>query len=130
MKYSEMRHKLPLLIDFDGTLCKSHEYKFKGDGIIEGEPVHRAIERLREYEAAGFETVIFSTRCRSIEGQTAIMRWMSYAFMSHSFGLGLPYRLSCTKEDCYCQIDDKSFGYENMPTVKELMEWSPWWWRG
>ena len=68
MKYSEMRHKLPLLIDFDGTLCKSHEHKFKEDGIIEGEPVHRAIERLREYEAAGFEIVIFSTRCRSQAG--------------------------------------------------------------
>lgn len=60
-----MNHKKRLLIDFDGVI---HKYS-KGwhDGSIYDGAVEGALDKLQMLHDAGFELVIFSTRCEGLE---------------------------------------------------------------
>lgn len=64
-----MNHKKRLLIDFDGVI---HKYS-KGwhDGSIYDVPVDGAFDKLQMLHDAGFELVIFSTRCEGVESFNA-----------------------------------------------------------
>lgn len=63
-----------ICLDFDGVV-HSYTSGWQGDAIISDPPVpgtKRAIEMLR----MDYEVKIYSTRCRSLAGRTAVERWL------------------------------------------------------
>lgn len=112
-------------IDFDGCLAR---YDGKFDKELLGEPNPGAIEALKNYLAADFHVIIFTTRAESPEAAATIMNWLLDNDLVREEGQ--PGRLTITayKLPAVLYIDDRAFKFEGKwPTPKDIREFKPYW---
>lgn len=63
--------KQTVVFDFDGVI-HSYTSGWQGETVIPDPPVPGIKEAIAEIRAAGYEVVVVSTRCRTLEGMMAI----------------------------------------------------------
>lgn len=131
-----------LCLGFDGVL---HAYStWKGPELIDGRPVHGAINALILYQQ-NFVVAVYSARSAYPQGRKAMMTFLyengigfdmiawNDAF-SETKGDALDYdiqpiRFPTTKPPAEVTIDDRSYPPWNgvFPSVDELLNFHPWW---
>ena len=67
--------KKTVVFDFDGVI-HSYTSGWKGEGVIPDPPVPGIKEAINEIRAAGYEVVVVSTRCASVQGHGAVRAWL------------------------------------------------------
>lgn len=67
--------KKTVVFDFDGVI-HSYTSGWKGEGVIPDPPVLGIKEAINEIRAAGYEVVVVSTRCASVQGHGAVRAWL------------------------------------------------------
>ena len=89
-------------LDFDGVIHQMEEWK--GDAVIDGPPIYRAVESIKSLRADGFTVKVNSTRCRCEEGRVAIKEWLEK--------LGIEVDEICEhKPPALCYLDDRSITF-------------------
>jgi len=117
--------KRTLAVDFDGVI---HSYKqpWKGPAVIPDPPIPGAIEWLRA-ASERFQIMIFSARCNSDEGITAMINWLR--------SWGVPdavlkeFIFEPGKPSAFAFIDDRAIqflgDFTELP-VTDLGKFKPW----
>lgn len=67
--------KKTVVFDFDGVI-HSYTSGWKGESVIPDPPVPGIKEAINEIRAAGYEVVVVSTRCASVQGHGAVRAWL------------------------------------------------------
>lgn len=70
-----MNVKKTVVFDFDGVI-HSYTSGWKGEGVIPDPPVPGIKEAINEIRTAGYEVVVVSTRCASVQGHGAVRAWL------------------------------------------------------
>lgn len=68
--------KKTVVFDFDGVI---HSYKsgWKGMSVISDPPVPGIGKAISKLRSAGYEIVVVSTRCASVDGMTAVKQYLA-----------------------------------------------------
>jgi phosphoglycolate phosphatase-like HAD superfamily hydrolase len=67
--------KKTVVFDFDGVI-HSYTSGWKGIDVIPDPPVPGIKEAIGEIRDAGYEVVVVSTRCATLEGLKAVFQWL------------------------------------------------------
>lgn len=67
--------KKTVVFDFDGVI-HSYTSGWKGASVIPDPPVPGIKEAISDIRCAGYEVVVVSTRCATIEGHGAVRAWL------------------------------------------------------
>lgn len=96
--------KQTVVFDFDGVV---HSYKsgWKGNECIPDPPVDGIGSAITQIRAEGYEVVIVSTRCSTLEGRQAIRRWLD------KYGIVVDDVLA-EKPPAVCHIDDRAICFD------------------
>ena len=112
--------KQTVVFDFDGVI---HSYKsgWQGPTIIPDEPVEGIKEAIAEIRKAGYEVVVVSTRCESIEGQNAIMQYL----MKHGIEFD---NIRKEKPPAIVYIDDRAICFDGNSgsLLERIRNFQPW----
>jgi hypothetical protein len=94
--------KQTICLDFDGVL---HRYSqgWQGETVLEG-PSDGARDFCLALQLAGYDLVIQSSRAKSFEGKTAIMKWLA----EHSFPA---MRVEHEKPIAVLYVDDRGYRF-------------------
>lgn len=68
--------KKTVVFDFDGVI-HSYTSGWHGEDVISDPPVPGIREAIADIREAGYEVVVVSTRCASMEGMSAVGEWLS-----------------------------------------------------
>lgn len=116
--------KQTVVFDFDGVI---HSYKsgWQGPTIIPDEPVEGIKEAIAEIRAAGYEVVVVSTRCESLEGQNAISEYLK----KHGIEVD---RIMKEKPPAIVYIDDRAICFDGKADslLEKIQRFQPWYQRG
>jgi len=112
--------KQTVVFDFDGVI---HSYKsgWQGPTTIPDEPVKGIKEAIAEIRKAGYEVVVVSTRCESIEGQNAIMQYL----MKHGIEFD---NIRKEKPPAIVYIDDRAICFDGNAgsLLERIRNFQPW----
>lgn len=116
--------KQTVVFDFDGVI---HSYKsgWQGPTVIPDEPVEGIKEAIAEIRKSGYEVVIVSTRCETLEGQAAIMKYLN----EH----GIEYdNIRKEKPPAIVYIDDRAICFDGNADslLEKIQRFQPWYQRG
>jgi len=122
-------HKPIVAIDVDGVL---HRYvKWKAADVLDGLPVHGAMEALKGYIEAGLEVWIVSSRLSCAEGDAATRSWV-LLWLCDAFGIVEGGKLydslvfSVGKPPAVLLIDDRAYCFcGKFPTPEEIKAFKP-----
>lgn len=118
---AKKQFKPAVAIDFDGVL---HAYTttWTCPGEIHDGPTPGALEAVKEYEAAGFDLIVYSARAQAPEGKAAIREWLK----KHGFPSSM--MISKKKPSAVLYIDDRGYHFDgtNWPSVEFLQKFRPW----
>lgn len=98
-----MEEKKTIVLDFDGVV---HSYisGWKGANHIPDPPVPYVAEAIDTLKEAGYEIVIWSTRCVYLKGRQAIRDWLI------QWGITVDSIVS-VKPSCICFVDDRAITF-------------------
>ena len=108
-----------VVFDFDGVI---HSYTSGWQGSDAATPpvsgIKEAIDHIR---AAGYRVVVVSTRCRSVEGQYAIARWL------RENGIEVD-NITSEKPPAVCYVDDRAITFDGHPEtlLERIVNFQPW----
>lgn len=98
--------KKTIVFDFDGVI-HSYTSGWQGETVISDKPVLGIDKVLKELHDNNYEIAIVSTRCKSIEGRTAIENWIDM------YGLTQYIDKICKeKPPAICYIDDRAICFD------------------
>jgi hypothetical protein len=110
-------------LDFDGVLSDYSGWRGH-DAPLEA-PVAGAIQAIRDYQDAGFEVVIYTTRADSVKSIARIIQWLKE--------WGLEYArvnkidITSLKPPAIIYIDDLAFCFQGIfPSVKFVTDFKTW----
>ena len=111
-----------VVFDFDGVI-HSYTSGWQGEGNIPDPPVQGIREALKEIHDAGYEVMVVSTRCATIEGHGAIEAWL------YDNGLREYIDKVCReKPPAIAYIDDRAICFDGHPEtlLKKIQNFQPW----
>ena len=111
-----------VVFDFDGVI-HSYTSGWQGEGNIPDPPVQGIREALKEIHDAGYEVMVVSTRCATIEGHGAIEAWL------YDNGLREYIDKVCReKPPAIAYIDDRAICFVGHPEtlLKKIQNFQPW----
>ena len=99
-----MEEKKTIVLDFDGVV---HSYisGWKGANHIPDPPVPYVAEAIDTLREAGYEVIIWSTRCADRDGRQAIKSWLKEWNITVN-------RVAITKPPCICFVDDRAITFK------------------
>lgn len=112
-----------IALDFDGVL--SDYTGWKGHSAPFDPPVDGAIQAIRDYQDAGFEVVIFTSRADSVGSIRRITDWL------HTYGLEHRRITAITitnhKPPAIVYLDDRAICFTGtFPSVEEIHNFKTW----
>lgn len=112
--------KKTVVFDFDGVI-HSYTSGWKGDSVIPDPPVPGIKEAIDEIRDAGYEVVVVSTRCATVQGQGAVRGWL----LDHGIEVD---GVMMKKPPAICYIDDRAICFDgNAGTLLERIQtFKPW----
>ena len=115
--------KQTVVFDFDGVI---HSYKsgWQGPTTISDEPVKGIKEAIAKIRNAGYEVVVVSTRCESIEGQKSISEYLE----KHGIEVD---RIMKEKPPAIVYIDDRAICFDGKSDklLERIEQFKPWYQR-
>lgn len=112
------------LIDFDGTL-HAYKTKFTTETEIHDGPIDGAINFVMDLLDAGFDVVIFSTRCSNYKFKKAAIEWFEKYGMPRAYSYGLEF--TNIKGHHEFIMDDRAINFSGKyPSIEELKAFKPW----
>ena len=115
-----MRLAPTIAIDFDGVI---HSYTSGWTGIedIPDPPVPGIREAIDDIRRAGYQVVIYSTRCVRQTGQSAIIKWLD------KYGIVVDDIVK-EKPPAIVYIDDRAICFDGKPDnlLNKIQTFTPW----
>ena len=112
--------KQTVVFDFDGVI-HSYTSGWKGPDIIPDPPVPGIKEAIAEIRAAGYEVVVVSTRCATVQGQGSVRAWLL------DKGIDVD-RVCMEKPPAIVYIDDRAICFDGNPAtlLGKIQTFKPW----
>ena len=112
--------KQTVVFDFDGVI-HSYTSGWKGPAIIPDPPVPGIKEAIAEIRAAGYEVVVVSTRCATLDGLYAIKEYLE----RHDIEVD---NISMEKPPAIVYIDDRAICFDGNPAalLGKIQTFKPW----
>lgn len=113
-------NSLTVVFDFDGVI-HSYVSGWKGESIIPDPPVKGIKEAIDAIRAAGYIVTVVSTRCRSSEGFSAIVRYLENNDI-------IVDNVTAEKPPAIVYIDDRAICFDGHPEtlLNKIKEFKPW----
>lgn len=110
-----------VVFDFDGVI-HSYSSGWQGPCVISDSPVPGIKEAIVDIRAAGFEVVVVSTRCSSVQGQGAVRAWL----LDNGIEVDA---VKMEKPPAICYIDDRAITFDGHPeklldTIRCFKPWN------
>ena len=114
--------KQTVVFDFDGVI-HSYTSGWKGFSEIPDPPVSGIKEALKEIHDAGYEVVVVSTRCHSLDGMKAISKYLEENNMAEHVD-----RICADKPAAIVYIDDSAICFDGKPEtlLNKIKTFKPW----
>lgn len=114
--------KQTVVFDFDGVI-HSYTSGWKGSSEIPDPPVSGIKEALKEIHDAGYEVVVVSTRCHSLDGMNAISKYLEENNMAEYVD-----RICADKPAAIVYIDDRAICFDGKPEtlLSKIKTFKPW----
>lgn len=114
--------KKTVVFDFDGVI-HSYTSGWKGVTCISDPPVPGIDRSLKALQDAGYEVVVVSTRCSTVEGQAAIESWLDEYGIAH-----LVNRVCKEKPPAVVYVDDRAICFDGDPDslLEKIENFKPW----
>lgn len=112
--------KKTVVFDFDGVI-HSYTSGWKGPSVIPDPPVPGIKEAISEIRAAGYEVVVVSTRCSSVQGQGSVRAWL----LDHGIEVDA---VKMEKPPAIVYIDDRAICFDGKPEslLGKIQVFKPW----
>lgn len=112
--------KQTVVFDFDGVI-HSYTSGWKGPAIIPDPPVPGIKEAIAEIRAAGYEVVVVSTRCATLDGLYAIKEYLD----RHDIEVD---NINMEKPPAIVYIDDRAICFDGNPAtlLGKIQTFKPW----
>ena len=112
--------KKTVVFDFDGVI-HSYTSGWKGASVIPDPPVPRIKEAISDIRLAGYEVVVVSTRCATIEGCGAVRAWLC------DNGIEVD-AVKMEKPPAVVYIDDRAIRFDGKPDglLNKICDFTPW----
>lgn len=112
--------KKTVVFDFDGVI-HSYESGWKGSAIIPDPPVPGIKEAIAEIRKAGYEVVVVSTRCATVQGRGAVAAWLL------DQGIEVD-AVKMEKPPAVVYIDDRAICFDGNPEslLDKIERFKPW----
>lgn len=117
-----MGKRYSIAVDFDGVI-HSYTSPWVDAATIPDPPVEGAIEWLTAISEK-FDVVIFTTRGKTLEGRTAVARYIA----QHGY-CGRDFTVTAEKPPCLIYLDDRAYRFEGpgtFPTAEQVHQAIPW----
>lgn len=113
--------KKTIVFDFDGVI-HSYTSGWKGITNIPDKPVNGIKEAIDELRSIGYEVVIVSTRCETVDGMQAIKDYLE----NYSINVD---KIQSTKPPALVYVDDRAlcFNGKTENLVKNICNFKAWW---
>lgn len=114
--------KQTVVFDFDGVI-HSYTSGWQGMDNIPDPPVPGIREALEEIHNAGYDIVVVSTRCHTLDGMKAITKYLEkydmYQFISG---------VNADKPPAIVYVDDRAICFDGEPTtlLEKIKAFKPW----
>ena len=112
--------KQTVVFDFDGVI-HSYSSGWHGEGVIPDPPVPGIKKAIAEIRAAGYEVVVVSARCSTMEGYGAIRAWL------YDYGIEVD-AVKTEKPPAVVYIDDRAICFDGKPDrlLGKIQSFKPW----
>lgn len=112
--------KQTVIFDFDGVI-HSYTSGWKGIDCIPDPPVDGIKEAIDSIRDKGYKVVIVSTRCRDINGISAIKDWLN------KYDIEVD-DISIEKPPALCSIDDRAICFDGNSSglLEKIESFKPW----
>lgn len=112
--------KQTVVFDFDGVI-HSYTSGWQGVGVIPDPPVPGIKEAIDNIRAAGYEVVVVSTRCASMDGLPAVEKWLR----NHNIEVD---HVMAKKPPAIVYIDDRAICFDGHPEtlLAKIVNFTPW----
>ncbi len=112
--------KKTVVFDFDGVI-HSYTSGWKGQCVIPDPPVPGIKEAIAEIRTAGYEVVVVSARCASVQGQGSVRAWL----LDNGIGVDA---VMMEKPPAIAYIDDRAICFDGKPEtlLAKVREFAPW----
>ena len=111
-----------VVFDFDGVI---HSYKsgWQGETVIADEPVPGIRESLKQIHDTGYKIAVVSTRCKSLEGMSAINDYLLKHDMLKFIDI-----ICKEKPPAIVYIDDRAICFDGHPEtlLEKISNFKPW----
>ena len=118
------KFKPRVAIDFDGVI-NSYTSGWKGEANIPDPPVPGIKEAIQALLNAGYEVVVYSTRCIGTAGKKAVENYLA------KYGIVVSYTTG-DKPPAICYIDDRAicFDGDSAALLDKVKNFKPWYQKG
>ena len=112
--------KQTVVFDFDGVI-HSYTSGWKGACVISDPPVPGIKEAIAEIRAAGYQVVVVSTRCASVQGQGSVRAWL----LDNGIEVDA---VKMEKPPAIVYIDDRAICFDGHPEtlLDKIHTFKPW----
>ncbi len=112
--------KKTVVFDFDGVI-HSYASGWKGASVIPDPPVPGIKEAISDIRCAGYEVVVVSTRCATIEGHGAVRAWL----IDNEIEVDA---VKMEKPPAVVYIDDRAICFDGEPDnlLDKISGFAPW----
>lgn len=112
--------KKTVVFDFDGVI-HSYTSGWKGTSVISDPPVPGIKEAISDIRCAGYEVVVVSTRCATIEGHGAVRAWL----IDNEIEVD---SVKTEKPPAVVYIDDRAICFDGNPDnlLNKIIGFEPW----
>lgn len=109
-----------VVFDFDGVI-HSYTSGWKGQYVIPDPPVPGIKEAIDDIRSAGYEVVVVSTRCASVQGNGAVRAWL----LDNEIEVDA---VMMKKPPAIVYIDDRAICFDGKPEtlLAKVREFAPW----
>lgn len=109
-----------VVFDFDGVI-HSYTSGWQGAAVTPDPPVPGIAEAIAEIRAQGYQVVVVSTRCATIAGQAAVLRYLA------ENGIRVD-DVQAEKPPAIVYIDDRAICFDGHPEtlLTQIQTFKPW----
>lgn len=109
-----------VVFDFDGVI-HSYTSGWKGPAVIPDEPVPGIKEAIDQIRGTGYEVVVVSTRCATVQGQGAVRAWL----LDHEINVD---EVKMEKPPAIVYIDDRAICFDGDAStlLGKIQSFKPW----
>lgn len=113
-------NKQTVVFDFDGVI-HSYASGWQGETVIPDAPVNGIKEAIDNIRECGYEVIVVSTRCATLEGVRAVMQYLEDNHI-------VVDDVMREKPPAICYIDDRAICFDGHPEtlIEKIRNFKPW----